>query len=106
MVISNREVFANNLIRLMRLKGVNQVEVAKALKMSTTSVSEWTRAVKYPRIDTMQKIADYFEVPMQSLTLERKEPDGRTDEFIQLFSSLSSEQKQFILQSMKGLLEG
>jgi len=68
---SNREIFANNLNRLIQLKGVNQADVATALKVSRTAVSEWSRALKYPRIDTMQRLADYFEVPMQSLTLEQ-----------------------------------
>lgn len=103
---SGREIFANNLNRLMQLKGVNQADVSSALKVSRTAVSEWSRALKYPRIDTMQRLADYFEVPMQSLTLEQKRPDSKLAEFIELYGKLTEEQKRFVLQSMKGLLEG
>ncbi len=69
MAPSNREIFAANFRRLMQTKGVNQAEVAKAVKVSNTTVSEWSRGLKYPRIDAMQRLADYFEVPMQVITL-------------------------------------
>lgn len=106
MAPSNREIFAANLVKIMRIKGLAQVDIVQALKVSPTTVSEWTRALKYPRIDTMQRLADYLEVPMQMLTLEHKQ-DGPLDaEFAKLFAKLSLDKKEFIIQAMKGLLEG
>lgn len=70
---------------------------------------------KKVELSTMEKIADELDVPMEYFfcreaneTEEQKiQPDPEADEleeFVQLFERLTSEQKSFILSSMRGIL--
>lgn len=67
---SAKEIFAKNLQRLLKEKEVEQSVLAKYIGVSDASVSYWLNGEKYPRIDKIQKIADFFEVPKSQLTEE------------------------------------
>ena len=56
--MASREIFKKNLPYYMSLAGVNQVELAKAVGVSKSTVSTWLSGRSYPRIDTIQIIAD------------------------------------------------
>ena len=64
-----REIFVNNLHRLMSDRRISQMDIATAMKITPSTVSDWYLGKKYPRVDTMQRLADLLEVPMSSLTL-------------------------------------
>lgn len=64
-----REIFVENLRRLMDARHLNQTDIAAALGTTPSTVSDWCLGKKYPRVDTMQRLADLLEVPMSSLTL-------------------------------------
>ncbi|MBO0961964.1 helix-turn-helix domain-containing protein [Neobacillus sp. MM2021_6] len=68
---SQREVFSKNLQRLLNTKGIDQKDLADHLKVSETSVSYWTQGKKYPRIDKIQMMADFFHVEKTELIEER-----------------------------------
>jgi len=68
---SAREIFAENLQSLIDSKGIDQTVLAEHLGVSNAAVSYWLSGEKYPRIDKIQKIADYFNVPKSSLTEQR-----------------------------------
>ena len=63
-----RKILASNFRQLMKLKKVSQSEVARALDVPQPTVSSWANATKYPRIDALQKLADYFGVMRSDLT--------------------------------------
>lgn len=67
MYLDMRKKFAENLLKLLNESHMNQMDLAKRMGVSTPTVSDWVRAVKYPRIDKMQKLADIFHVPMGEL---------------------------------------
>ena len=64
-----REIFVSNLRRLMADRRNSQMDIATALNITPSTVSDWYLGKKYPRVDTMQRLADLLEVPMSSLTL-------------------------------------
>lgn len=61
-VESQRQIVANNIQRLLDKKGKTQTDMAKELDIPETTVSSWLNAKKYPRIDKVQLMADYFGV--------------------------------------------
>lgn len=63
-----RQIFAKNLQTLLIEKNVDQSDLAKHIGVSNASVSYWLNGEKYPRIDKIQKIADFFNVPKSYLT--------------------------------------
>ena len=48
-------------------KGVSQNELAKYLDVSPTSVNNWCRGLKTPRMDKVDKICTYFHIKRSDL---------------------------------------
>lgn len=55
-----KQVFAQNLKRYLEMKGLTQLELAEHMGCSSSTVSDWCNGKKYPRVDKMQRIADFL----------------------------------------------
>ena len=75
-----REVFVENLTRLMRERGIDQSAIASSLGLTASTVSDWVNGKKYPRVDRMQRLADFFGVPMSALTIQQSPDRDRIHE--------------------------
>jgi transcriptional regulator with XRE-family HTH domain len=57
-------------LRMMRtINGLTQKEMAKALELSDSYVSELERDNRDPSLSVLQRYADYFQVPVSSILL-------------------------------------
>lgn len=65
-----REIFARNLKYFMEAKGITQADICRELEVSSATASDWCTGKKYPRVDTMQRLADLLGVLFSSLTTE------------------------------------
>ncbi len=79
--IGNKQVLANNLNNLMNIKGVDRNELCKALDLKYSTVSEWLSANKYPRIDKIELLANYFGVQKSALIEENAEQQTLFSQF-------------------------
>lgn len=66
-----RDIFASNLRRCMASAKKEQIDIAKALGVTSSTVSDWVNAKKYPRVDKMQALADYLGVLLSDLREEK-----------------------------------
>lgn len=57
---------------LMEQHNVTPYKVGKETNISSVTLSDWKFGKYTPKIDKLQKIADYFEVPIDYF-LEKKE---------------------------------
>lgn len=60
--MDNKEIFSINLRRLMERKGVSRQDLSKVLGVSYFTISDWVNGKKYPRMDKVEMLADYFGV--------------------------------------------
>lgn len=67
---NQRVIFAKNLNRFMKNRGVDQSDIVAALNVSASTVSDWVTGKKYPRVDAMQRLANFFGVVISDLTAE------------------------------------
>ena len=67
---SAREIFVRNLKYLMNARGITQADICRDLDVSSTTVSDWCKGKKYPRVDAMQRLADLLGVLFSTLTTE------------------------------------
>lgn len=67
---NQRFVFVKNLQHYMSLRQVDQSDIVSALGISASTVSDWATGKKYPRVDSMQRLADYLGVLISDLTSE------------------------------------
>ena len=73
---NQREVFVKNLKQYMKQRGVDQSDIVAALGVSASTVSDWVTGKKCPRVDTMQRLADFLNVYYCDLTTdESTEPE-------------------------------
>jgi transcriptional regulator with XRE-family HTH domain len=70
-MVENREIMAANIKYFMNQKKVNSMEVCKALGFRQNTFSDWINAKTYPRIDKIEKMANYFGVTKSDLVEER-----------------------------------
>ena len=56
----SKEIMARNIRYYMERAGKNQKELAQIVGVSAPTVNEWLKAKKYPRIDKIEIMANYF----------------------------------------------
>lgn len=66
--VNAREQFRINLRHYMTLRNATQADVSAALHITPSTMSDWCLGKKYPRVDAMQRLADYLQVPIAALT--------------------------------------
>lgn len=109
----SKEVFSKNLQKYMDRTGKTQKELAEIIGVTAPTFHEWVKGKKFPRIDKVQKLADYFGILKSDLiedkTAEEKPVtnDGLTESqrlLIDFAKTLSEEQAGKVLQLMKSIL--
>lgn len=63
-----REILSKNLNRLLKSKGKTQADVVRELGIPEATIRSWFSGEKYPRIQNIQKLADYFNVKRSQIT--------------------------------------
>ncbi|MCI1700033.1 LexA family protein [Liquorilactobacillus nagelii] len=72
--LGNKKVLSNNIKRFMKQRGVERSKMAADLNVKYTTLTDWINGNVYPRIGSIEKIANYFNVEKSDL-IERR-PDN------------------------------
>ena len=75
----SKEVFAKNLRRYMEKKDISQKELAEIVGVSAPTINEWIKAKKYPRIDKIEILSNYFGCLKSDLIEEKTEEQLNTE---------------------------
>lgn len=67
MALGNREIMAKNIKKYLLLRQKTQKDVCRDLKIKETTFSDWMNAKTYPRIDKIEKLANYFGIEKSDL---------------------------------------
>lgn len=65
-------MFANRIKELRTERGMTQIDFAKQFMISSGTIAMWETGKRTPDLDTMKKIAEYFNVTMDYLTGKSK----------------------------------
>ena len=71
--MDNKNIFATNLKRYMALKDKSRKDISEALGISYYTVTDWVKGKKYPRMDKVEMLANYFGVLKSDLIEEKTE---------------------------------
>ena len=66
--------------KLLMERGVTAYKVAKATGISTGSMTDWKKGRSAPKVDKLQKIADYFGVTVDYLMTGKEEGTATNSE--------------------------
>ena len=68
--LGNKEIFAKNLAFYVDRSGKEQKDIAAAVGVAPSSFNEWMKAKKYPRIDKIEMLANFFGILKSDLIEE------------------------------------
>ena len=69
--LGNKRIMASNLQYYMDLYGKTRNDLVNDLGFKYTTVSNWLQAEKYPRIDKIEMMANYFKISKADLVEDR-----------------------------------
>lgn len=78
-----REIFVDNFKRIMFEKSKKPAQIARDLKLPLSTVAGWANGSSYPRVDSMQRLADYLNVSMRTLTDVKSDSSNQITKIIQ-----------------------
>lgn len=107
--MDNKDIFARNLKRYMDKKQVSRKDIADYLGISYFTVSDWVNGKKYPRMDKVELLANYFSVLKSDLIEEPTDTNSSitvniTEEeqkLLDLFRLVPENQQQMVLQMIE-----
>lgn len=70
--IGNKETMAKNLAYYLERSNMTQREMAEVVGVAASTFNDWMKAKKYPRIDKIEIMANYFGISKSDL-IEEKE---------------------------------
>lgn len=84
----NKEIFAKNLRSYMNKNGKNRKDVAADLKVSYSTLTDWINGKKYPRIEKIEILADYFGISKSDLIEDFEEVKKDNDRLVAIIVKL------------------
>lgn len=109
MSAKQRTVFVKNLQYYMKSRHVEQSDIVSALGISASTVSDWANGKKYPRVDSMQALADFLGILLSDLTREGDPvpppavQDPAETELIDIYRRLNQHGQTVLLNTARGL---
>lgn len=93
--------------RLIEERGISVRKMCADLGISPSSITDWKKGRSVPKLDKMQRIADYFGVSLHYLMTGEAEADLDEDPvlsgLVADFQTLNDEQKKRALAYIRGL---
>ena len=82
--LGNKEIMARNIKRYMQKMGISRKDFCERLGFAYSTVTDWLNAEKYPRIDKIEMMANFFgiskadlvEPPASAAPLAPQKSDG------------------------------
>lgn len=112
--IGNKEIFSKNLTWYIAKADVTQKEVAQYLGVNPSSVNDWIKCKKYPRIDKIEMLAKYFGILKSDLIEEKginknlPQPQMLTEgenALVELFRCVPADKQQTVLEMIRVALQ-
>lgn len=88
MTIENKDILAKNLRKYISMSGRDRKDIARALGIPYSTLTDWINANKYPRINNIEKMAEYFGVSKSDLiedfAQKQKDNDALADIIVKI----------------------
>lgn len=83
----------DKIFELLRNRKLEQKDLAKAIGASTGNITDWKKGRTKPSDKVMQKIADYFHLPLSDFYVYDESPENKKDLPAETGKSKEGEQK-------------
>lgn len=104
--IGNKEIFARNLSYYIDKHCKEQKEIAEAVGVAPSTFNAWVKGKKYPRMDKVELLANYFGILKSDLIEETSGAYSRRtisitegeQKLLELFRRVPESQQDMVLQ--------
>lgn len=110
--LGSKEIMAKNLKHYIEKSGKDRRALAETWGFPYSTVTEWVNGNKYPRIDKIETMADYFGIQISDLIEDKKEPADETDglsekqkKFMQFLETVPDDKVDRLIRIMQSILE-
>ena len=105
--LGNKETIAKNITYYMEKFGKTQKELSEIVGVSQSTFCDWVKGKKYPRIDKIEIMANYFGILKSDLIEDRdqkKDNESALDqELKQWLSNATDDEKRALLTLLKSI---
>lgn len=109
--LGNKEVMAKNLKFYLNSCGKTQKEMAEIINVPPSTFNNWMRGLKYPRIDKIELLANYFGISKSDLIEDKKAPSTEItltegeEMLLDLFRQIPSDKQALVLEMIRVALK-
>lgn len=118
--MDNKNIFASNLKRYMKQSNKSRRDICKDLGFSYYTFSDWVNGKKYPRMDKVEILAEYFGILKSDLIEEKNiqnDPVGMAERHIEIimdedisdifedFKTLDAKERKIVKNLVRSLAE-
>ena len=90
-------MYYEKFVNLLQKHNVSAYKVSKETKIASSNFTDWKNGKITPKVHTLQKISDYFNVPLSFFVGEEVETrDDSEAEFLQSFYRLDQDDREEI----------
>jgi transcriptional regulator with XRE-family HTH domain len=109
--MDNKDIFSSNLKMYMELSGKSRNDISNALGISYFTITDWVKGKKYPRMDKVEMLANYFGIPKSYLIEEKNKPSPEEIKLnegeqllLDLFRKIPEDQQGLVLNLIRAAL--
>ena len=77
--LGNKSIMGKNLTYYVKRSGMSQKELAEIVGVAASTFNDWMKGKKYPRIDKIEILANYFGI-LKSDLIEDKDKNASPEE--------------------------
>lgn len=88
MATYNKEIFAKNLKNHMVTNGKDRKQIAADLNIAYSTLTDWVNGKKFPRIEKVEMLADYFGISKSDLIEDFEEVKKDNDRLVAIIAKL------------------
>ena len=107
--LGNKSVLAKNLTYYVDRSGKSQKELSEIVGVATSTFNDWMKGKKYPRIDKIEMLANYFGILKSDLIedREKKIPSDKVEltegekALLELFKQVPEEKQRMVLNMIR-----
>lgn len=103
--LGNKKIMADNILYYMNLNGKTRNDLCNDLGFRYTTVTGWLTGQKYPRIDKIEMMANYFGITKANLVEQRDYATAPRDslevEIVERLGKMTQDQKKAFLEMLR-----
>ena len=101
--IGNKKTMAKNLSYYVERSGKTKKEIAEIIGVAPSTFNEWSKGNKYPRIDKIEMLANYFGIKKSDLIEEKTIENNPVEMAERHFEIIMDEDISEIFEDFKSL---